>query len=92
MTTTFEPRADDALPRAERLVVGVDGGGSKTRALVARPDGTVVGSADGPGSAVRGGGVQHSVDVIAACVRDALAAAGDADARPAALAAGVAGV
>ncbi len=78
--------------RAERIVVGVDGGGSKTCAVVARVDGTVLGTADGPASAVRPGGVPHAADVIAACVRDALRAAGDELTRPAALVVGVAGV
>lgn len=76
---------------ADRLVVGVDGGGSKTRAVVAGADGVVLGAVDGPGSAVRAGGASHAADVIAACVRDALRAAERGDARPAALVAGVAG-
>ena len=77
--------------RMARLVVGADGGGSKTRAVVARADGTVIGSADGPGSAVRPGGISHAADVIAACVLAALRDAGVEDV-PAALVAGVAGV
>ncbi len=76
----------------ERLVVGVDGGGSKTRAVVVSPDGRMVGAADGPGSAVRAGGVPHAADVIAACIRDALRAARRDDVIPAALLAGIAGV
>lgn len=79
-----------AAPRV--VVAGVDGGGSKTRTLVADETGRVLGTADGPGSAVRSGGVEHAADVIAAGVRDALAAAGLADARVQALVAGVAGV
>ena len=50
------------------IVVGLDGGGSKTRVLVADEHGTQLGSADGPGSAVRPGEVEHSADVIAATV------------------------
>lgn len=74
------------------LAVGVDGGGSKTRVVVADQTGAVLGAAEGPASAVRAGGVPHSADVIAACVRDALRAANEDGARPAALYAGVAGV
>ena len=83
----------EARPRA--LVAGVDGGGSKTRTLVADEAGRVLGTADGPASAVRagahGGGADYSADVVAAGVRDALTAAGLADARVQALVAGVAG-
>jgi glucosamine kinase len=72
----------------------VDGGGSKTRTLVADETGRVLGTADGPGSAVRAGAAgaaDHSADVIAAGVRDALEAAGLAGASVQALVAGVAG-
>lgn len=75
-----------------RVVIGVDGGGSKTRVLVADGRGEPLGSYEGAASAVRPGAVEHSADVIAACVREALAAAGVADERPAALCVGVAGV
>ena len=75
-----------------RVIVGVDGGGSKTRVLVADGRGETLGSYEGAASAVRPGAVEHSADVIAACVKEALAAAGVADERPAALCVGVAGV
>lgn len=75
-----------------RVVVGVDGGGTKTRVLVADERGEALGTSEGAASAVRPGAVEHSADVIAACVREALAAAGVADVRPAALCVGVAGV
>jgi Predicted N-acetylglucosamine kinase len=75
-----------------RVVVGVDGGGSKTRVLVADGRGEQLGSYEGAASAVRPGAVEHSADVIATCVREALAASGVADERPAALCVGVAGV
>lgn len=91
-TPADAPADPPTAPTPERLVVGVDGGGSKTRALVANSEGVVLGTADGPASAVRAGGVEYAADVIAACVREALAAAGRDDARPAALYAGVAGV
>ncbi len=75
-----------------RVVVGVDGGGTKTRVLVADGRGETLGTSEGAASAVRPGAVEHSADVIASCVREALAAAGVADVRPAALCVGVAGV
>ncbi len=77
---------------SDRIVVGVDAGGSKTRAVVAGSDGQVIGAAEGPGAAVRAGGIPHSADVITACVRAALSSAGYEDRQPAALLAGVAGV
>ncbi len=83
---------DGPTPRI--VVAGVDGGGSKTRTVVADETGRVLGTADGPASAVRAGavgGADHSADVIAAGVRDALAAAGLTGARVQALVAGVAG-
>lgn len=75
-----------------RIVVGVDGGGSKTRVLVADGRGEAIGESEGPASAVRPGEAEHSASVIAACVGEALAAAGVAEERPAALCVGVAGV
>ncbi len=84
-TSTAEQRP------AERVVVGVDGGGSKTRAVVAALDGRVLGVAEAPGSAIRAGAVVHSADVIAACVAAALGEAGRVGVMPLALAAGVAG-
>lgn len=75
-----------------RVVVGVDGGGSKTRVLVADGRGEMLGSFDGAASAVRPGEAEHSANVIAACVSEALTAAGVAGERPVALCVGVAGV
>ncbi|HZF67554.1 MAG TPA: BadF/BadG/BcrA/BcrD ATPase family protein [Gemmatirosa sp.] len=60
---------------AERLlVVGVDGGGSKTRAVVADATGRTLATFDGPGSAVRPGAVSRSAEVIAAVVLEVLRA------------------
>jgi glucosamine kinase len=61
---------------------------------VADETGRVLGEATGPGSAVRAGavgGAEYSADVVAAAVREALAAAGLGEARVQALVAGVAG-
>lgn len=74
------------------LVVGVDGGGSKTRVIVADEQGRELATLTGAASAVRPGEVLHSAEVIGALVRDALTLAGRTDARPRALVAGVAGV
>jgi glucosamine kinase len=74
------------------IVVGVDGGGSKTRAVVADERGTQIVSVDGPASAVRHGAIEHSADVIAAVVRDALGAANMSHVVPKVLYVGVAGV
>jgi glucosamine kinase len=74
------------------IVVGVDGGGSKTRAVVADEHGTQLGSAEGPPSAVQPGAVERSAEVIARVVQEALAAGEVASVTPRVLCAGVAGV
>jgi glucosamine kinase len=71
------------------LVVGVDGGGSKTQVIVA--DGRKeLATLTGAGSAIRPGESLHSAEVIGTLVRDALATAERED-RPRVLAVGVAG-
>jgi glucosamine kinase len=74
------------------IVIGVDGGGSKTRAMVADETGAKIVEVDGPGSAVRPGQHERSADVIAELVRDALAAADMSHVVPKVLCVGVAGV
>jgi glucosamine kinase len=74
------------------IVVGVDGGGSRTRALVADERGSEIVSVEGPASAVRPGAAEHSADVIAAVVRDALASSAMEHVLPKVLCVGVAGV
>jgi glucosamine kinase len=73
------------------IVVGVDGGGSKTRVVVADEQGIQLGSAEGTGSAVRPGEAERSADVIASAVRDALASCGMTHVTPKVLCVGVAG-
>jgi glucosamine kinase len=73
-----------------QIVVGVDGGGSKTHVIVATHKGKELASLTGDASAVRPGEALASAEVIGALVRDALAAAERED-RPAVLVAGVAG-
>lgn len=74
------------------IVVGVDGGGSRTRAMVADETGKGLVTVEGGPSAVRPGEVEASAETIAACVRDALAACDMADVMPKVLCVGVAGV
>ncbi len=73
------------------MVVGVDGGGSKTRVMVADEHGREVVSIDGPGSAVRPGEHERSAKLIASLVKDALVAADMGHVLPKVLCVGVAG-
>lgn len=54
------------------LIVGVDGGGSKTHAVALTLDGELVGRGDGPGSSPHWIGVEASIDIVDAAVRAAL--------------------
>lgn len=74
------------------IVIGIDGGGSKTRAIVADAEGTWIADVVGPASAVRPGKADHSADVMAQTVQDALAACAMTHVRPRVLCVGVAGV
>ena len=74
------------------IVIGVDGGGSKTRVVVADEQGTQLGSAEGVGSAVRPGEAEHSADVIATICREALASCSMTHVSPKVMCVGVAGV
>ena len=73
------------------IVVGVDGGGSKTHVIVADEQGKTIGEVTGPGSAVRPGQAEHSATVIADAVRDALASVEMTHVPPRVVAVGVAG-
>ena len=74
------------------IVVGVDGGGTKTRAMVADERGTPISTVEAPGSAVRPGEAERSAEIIAAAVRDALASAAMTHVVPKVVCVGVAGV
>ena len=50
------------------IVIGLDGGGSKTRVIVADDQGRTVTSVEGAGSAVRPDGIERSADTIAATI------------------------
>lgn len=75
---------------AHMIVVGVDGGGSKTHVIVANERGKELATLTGDESAVRPGEALASAEVIGALVRDALAAA-EVTERVTHLVAGVAG-
>lgn len=73
------------------LIVGVDGGGSKTKVVVADEHGAELATATGGGSAARPGETTQAAEVIAETVRHALAAAERSDEVPRVLCAGLAG-
>lgn len=74
------------------IVVGVDGGGSKTRVVVADETGKPLADVEGPASAVRPGQAAHSAAVIADTVRRGLEEAELGLVVPRVLCVGVAGV
>jgi glucosamine kinase len=74
------------------IVIGVDGGGTKTRIWVADERGQQLGSAEGPASAVRPGEADRSADVIVTTTREALASCEMTHVTPKVLCVGVAGV
>lgn len=73
------------------IVIGVDGGGSSTRALVADETGQEIVRVTGGASALRPGEAERSAEVITQVVRDVLKAAGMPHATPRVLCVGVAG-
>ena len=73
------------------VVIGVDGGGTRTRAWVADERGQQLGSAEGPGSALRPGETDRSADVIVSTTREALASCDMTHVTPKVLCVGVAG-
>src|SRR6476661_2567301 len=74
------------------ILVGIDGGGSKTRIIVADETGWELAEAVGGRSAMRPGEADQSAGIIAALVKQALAEAGAEAIKPKVLVAGVAGV
>jgi glucosamine kinase len=73
-----------------QIIVGVDGGGSKTRVLVADAAGAEIAGIDAGPSAVQPGETERSAEVIAQAVRQALLEA-EVDTMPAVACIGVAG-
>lgn len=76
----------------QSMVIGIDGGGTKTRAILADEHGERIAEAVGEGSAARPGEIEHSAAVIGGVVRKVLEDADVSDARPRVLCVGVAGV
>src|SRR5687768_8022924 len=76
----------------QTFVVGIDGGGSKTRAILADERGKTISEATGGASAVKPGEAERSAGVIAGVVRDVIEIAEKGDAKPRVLFVGVAGV
>jgi glucosamine kinase len=74
-----------------QIVIGIDGGGSKTHAIVADESGNSLGEATGPGSAVKPGAEEASSEVIVQAARAALEKAGMSEVKPRVLCVGVAG-
>ena len=74
------------------IVIGIDGGGSKTRAIVADEHGAPLAEVVGPASGVKPGKAEASAQVIAATVRDALASCEMTHVVPKVVYVGVAGV
>ena len=60
------------LLQVSEILIGVDGGGSKTRVIVGTADGEELATIDGPGSAISLKGAEHSATVIADLVTRAL--------------------
>jgi len=73
------------------IVIGIDGGGSKTHAIVADETGRTIAETVGPGSAIKPGHAEDSANVIAEVVRDALASCEMTHVTPRAICVGVAG-
>jgi glucosamine kinase len=73
------------------LIVGVDGGGSRTRVLLADATGAVLARAEGGASALRPGEEADAAEVIRALIADVMAMAQRPEPRPAVCVVGVAG-
>lgn len=73
------------------LVVGVDGGGSRTRVVLADAHGNVLARTEGGASALTPGEESAAADVIRALIGDVLAMAERTETRPAVCVVGVAG-
>jgi N-acetylglucosamine kinase-like BadF-type ATPase len=76
----------------KELIAGVDGGGSRTRLILATESGEELANVEGGRSAMRPGEAEKSAEVIAELMREALSAAGILDSVPTLLYGGFAGV
>jgi glucosamine kinase len=73
------------------LVVGVDGGGTRTRVLVADLEGRQLARVEGAATALRPGEERQSAEIITDLVREALDSIERGETRPSTLVVGVAG-
>ena len=73
------------------LVIGIDGGGTRTRVMLADANGVTLSRVEGEGSAIRPGHESEAADLIQRLIGEALAAAGRSETRPAVCVVGVAG-
>lgn len=73
------------------LIVGVDGGGSRTRVLLCDINGAEIARVEGTGTALQSVSEQVAADIIKALVLEVLSSAGFADVRPSICVAGIAG-
>lgn len=73
------------------LVVGIDGGGTRTRVVLADASGAVLARAEGPGTALMPGHESVAADIIQSLIGEVLALAERPDTRPAVCVVGVAG-
>jgi glucosamine kinase len=74
-----------------RIVVGVDGGGSRTRVIVADEHGAELARAEGEPSAMKLGDANRSATAVAAVVADGLRAAGLSGTLPSVVCVGISG-
>jgi glucosamine kinase len=74
-----------------RLLIGVDGGGTRTRVLVEDESGATLGAYEAEGSAIRPNDIARSARIISTSVRSALSGASDQGHRSRVLCVGVAG-
>jgi N-acetylglucosamine kinase-like BadF-type ATPase len=68
--------------RAEDVVIGIDGGNSKTDVLLVSRQGDVVGHARGPGASPQAVGLENSVGAFEALILEAVRRAGGPDRPP----------
>ncbi|MGV3709512.1 MAG: N-acetylglucosamine kinase [Gemmatimonas sp.] len=89
--SAYADEQPEAKPERKVVIVGVDGGGTKTRVIVADMKGKTLARAEGSGSAVRQGHEDEAAETIAQTIDIAMQKANRADARISVCVVGVAG-